>query len=163
MVSVQRASRGVTSQPVIFRDLLGLQNRPCFQVRRQMNRAQSTLDFANRCHFGGQPLGRDFSLRKKLVEQTFAVDQFGAERSGGSAHSIMNRGHLTGLRVGQAKLPRKTRRLPTRSSSRLPWKATRERWAIAINGRPNGSGTASVVNSFAVTVSPSSGHAEKTW
>src|SRR3981189_1880932 len=111
MVSVQRTSRGVTSQPVIFRDLLGLQNRPCFQVRRQMNRAQSTLDFANRCRLGGQPLGRDLSLRKELVEQTFAVDQFGSERSGGSAHSIMNRGHLTGLRSGQAKLPRERKNM----------------------------------------------------
>src|SRR5438046_3512103 len=41
----------------------------------------------------------------------FAADQLGAERSGGSAHSIMDRGHLTGLRSGQAKLPRERKNM----------------------------------------------------
>src|SRR6266699_291551 len=61
----------------------------------------------NRRWLGGQPLGCDLTLRKKLVEQTFALDQFGPERSSRSAHAVIKRVRLIGLGFGQMKFRRK--------------------------------------------------------
>src|SRR6266550_259064 len=75
------------------------------------HRGDRGSDVTNACRLGGQPLGRDLTPRKKLVEQTFAVDQVGPEWSSRSAHPVTDRRHLTSLGIGQAKLPRECKNM----------------------------------------------------
>src|SRR6266436_2554114 len=93
MVAVWRAGLGVAAQLIVLGDLLGAENGARLEMGREVDRPQSSLDVADRCHGGGQALGRDRALRKQLIESALVVDQLVPERPGRRANPIADRGH----------------------------------------------------------------------
>jgi len=84
----------VTPELLITGDLIRVERRARFEMRRQMHRPQSTLQFGNCRRRAGEAIRRNLTFGKELVEGLFLRYQLAPERLGGGAHALENSPHL---------------------------------------------------------------------
>src|SRR6516165_5947646 len=89
----------VTPELLITGDLIRVEQRARFEMRRQMHRAQAALQLGD-CRRRGEAIRRNLAFGKELVERLFLRDQLTTERLGGSAHAIKYRLHIALLYFG---------------------------------------------------------------
>ena len=90
----------VTSELLITGDLICVEQRVRFEMRRQVRRAQAPSQFGNCRRRGGEAIRRNLAFGKELIECLFLRDQLTTERLGGSAHAIKYRLHIALLYFG---------------------------------------------------------------
>ena len=90
----------VTPELLIPGDLIRVEQRARFEMRREMHRTQAALQFGNCGRRGGEAVRRNLAFGKELVERLFLRDQLTTERLGGSVHAIKNRLHIALLYFG---------------------------------------------------------------
>ena len=87
----------ITPKLSITCGLIGIEQGAGFEVRRQMHRAQTTLQLGNRRRRSAEAIQSDFAPSKELVEGLFLHDQLAAERLGRRAHTIKDRLYVAAL------------------------------------------------------------------
>ena len=73
---------------LITGDLIGVEQRTSFDMRRQMQRPEPTLQVGNGSRHRREAIRRDIAFGKELVEGLFLRNQLAAERLGGRADAI---------------------------------------------------------------------------
>ena len=90
----------ITPELLITGDLIRVEQRARFEMRRQVHRTQAALQLGNCRRRGGETIRRDLTFCKELVERLLLRDQLTTERLGGCAHAIKNRVHVALLYFG---------------------------------------------------------------